>query len=363
MTKRKIALLYGGRSGEHEVSLRSAASVYQNLNRNLYEIILIGVTRHGLWYRQSLPEEKEIVSLRVEPEADSRITIAPGDGIRENGRPLAVDLIFPVIHGTFGEDGTLQGLLEMAGIPYAGAGVLGSALGMDKEVIKRLWREAGLPVVPFTTLSRSQLPSSEEGWADLLRKTQSAVAFPCFVKPARGGSSVGISRADNAEEMKKALREAFRFDTKVLLEPALNAREIECSVVGNERPEAFVLGEIEPQHAFYSYEAKYLDPDGAALIIPAPLPAEEAERLRTIAVEAYRCAAMRGMARVDFFLDRDSGGVFLNEINTIPGFTSISMFSMLCEKGGLPYPELLDRLINLGLEHAETLKQISFGLS
>jgi D-alanine-D-alanine ligase len=277
-----------------------------------------------------------------------------------DGKKLDIDFIFPILHGTFGEDGTIQGLLELADIPYAGSGVMGSSVGMDKEIIKKIWKAAGLDTVPFLSVNSEESGKTGNYLERALAEAEKMFGYPLFIKPARGGSSVGISRVENRADSLEAVKKAFRFDNRVLIEPAVDAREIECSVIGNLDAEAFVPGEIAPTHEFYDYEAKYIDENGALLIIPANISEEMIARVQKTAVEAYKAAGIEGMARVDFFIDRKSGRLLLNEVNTIPGFTSISMFAKMCEAGGLPYPELLDRLIVLGTQRLETRKGLVF---
>jgi len=352
-----VGLLFGGRSGEHEVSLRSAASVSRNLDPGRYRQVLIGIDKEGAWRLQgrgSFRRERygEVLeSLR----GGRRVSGVPGAGLAVGRRPLPVDVVFPVLHGTFGEDGTMQGLLEMAGLPYVGAGVLGSSLAMDKEKTKEVWRQAGLPVLDWITVREASPAGAASVWARF--------SPPVFVKPATAGSSVGISKVRAPGALEAALREALRYDAKALVEPAVDAREIECAVLGNSAPEAFPPGEIIPRHEFYSYEAKYLDPNGAELRLPAELPEAVRAEVRRLAAAAFLAVESSGMARVDFFVERSSGRVWLNEINTIPGFTNISMYPKMCEAAGLPYPRLLERLIELALERhrARTALQFSLG--
>jgi len=259
---------------------------------------------------------------------------------------LACDLVFPVLHGTFGEDGTVQGLLEVADLPYIGAGVLGSALGMDKEKAKELWLRAGLPVVPWLSVRKDAL----RDMAALKRKIEARFGWPCFVKPSCAGSSVGASKVESAAELEKALVSALEWDDKALVEPFVHAREIECSVLGNREARAFEPGEVVPSHEFYDYEAKYIDPDGARLEVPARITSDQAEKVKTVATQAFLVCEMAGMARIDFFIDRRTGEVLLNEANTIPGFTHISMYPRMCEAGGLSYSDLITRLAELALE-------------
>jgi D-alanine-D-alanine ligase len=350
----RVCLLFGGKSGEHEVSCRSAASVARNLDASRYQVILVGIDSEGVWHLQ---EQGRFVTesygerLEIVPSSPP-VGVLPGLGLHVGNAPLEADVVFPVLHGSFGEDGTVQGLLELAELPYVASGVLGSSLCMDKEKTKQVWRQAGLPVVEFLVL--------RDRSADSLEAIRKRFALPVFVKPACAGSSVGISRAGSTAELSAAIEDALRHDTKVLVEPAVDAREIECAVLGNERPKAFPPGEIIPAHDFYSYEAKYVDPDGARLVVPAELPPELAEQVQALAVEAFLQAEASGMARVDFFLERGSGNLYLNEINTIPGFTNISMYPRMCQAAGIPYSSLLDRLIDLGRERFERRRTLRF---
>lgn len=353
--KKSIVVLYGGKSGEHEVSLQSAASVVRNLDRERYSIQLIGITGDGRWFLQPQELSNRAAAdipnaLPISEEKSKRVYVIPEGGLACAEGSIAAECVFPVLHGPFGEDGTVQGLLEVANIPYVGAGVLGSALGMDKDACKRIWQHAGLPVVAFDVLYRHDYLENRDAAVEALLETRS---FPLFVKPARVGSSVGISKVTDGASLHEALESAFRFDTKLLVEPAIVGRELECSVVGNHNPRAFTLGEVVPTHEFYTYEAKYLDPDGAGLEIPARIEERLAEEMKRIAVQAYRAAGVEGLARVDFFVNGE-GAPLLNEINTIPGFTRISMFPMLCAEDGLEYGALLQQLIELALErHSE----------
>ena len=378
-----VAILYGGKSGEHEVSLVSAASILSHIDRARYDAIPIGIAKNGVWYLQeelqgylrgtaagaalSAAPVDPAPSMRPLPpvKPGRRVIAAPGAGLLAetapgSGRfePMACDAVFPVLHGTFGEDGTVQGLLETADLPYAGAGVLGSALGMDKEKAKELWKSAGLPVVDFITVRRADL--TPERLAHIARKIEARFGWPAFAKPACAGSSVGASKIADASGLEKALREALEWDEKALIEPFVDAREIECAVLGNEDPRAFTPGEIAPTHEFYDYEAKYKDPDGARLLVPAPLGAATETRVREIAVAAYRACEMSGMARIDFFLERRTGELYLNEANTIPGFTGISMYPRMCAAGGLAYPDLIDELITLALRRHRARASIRY---
>ena len=353
MAKLRVGLLFGGRSVEHEVSIASATSILGALDPSRYDVRLIAVDPEGRWHLGSGDHPPALITARgaevAPPTLAGGSALVPVDDANE-ASPAYLDVIFPIIHGTHGEDGTLQGMLELAGIPYAGARVLGSAIQMDKDVAKKLLAAAGLPVVPWRTLRDADLLPEN-------RRTAAADAvatfgFPLFVKPANSGSSVGTSKASNEDELEAALAEAARYDTKVLIEQAVDAREIEVAVLGNEEPKASVPGEIAQKHEFYDYEAKYAD-DTTELLIPAPLDDEQSERIRALALDAYRALEGEGFARVDFLLDRNTGELFINELNSLPGFTEASMFPLMWEASGLPYPALLDRLIELAMERHE----------
>ena len=352
MKKRiRVGVLFGGRSGEHEVSLVSAASVIKALDRSKYDVVPIGITREGRWRlgREALKLLPQVLDqgTPVIPSVDPQgPKLVPLKAARNLLAQPQVDVIFPVLHGTFGEDGTIQGLLELAGIPYVGAGVLGSAVGMDKDVMKRLFRDAGLPVVEWEVILRSEW---EQNPAKLRKLIETRLGYPLFVKPANLGSSVGISKVHNRRELGPAIDLAAGYDRKIIVEKGLDAREIECSVLGNDSPQASVPGEIVPVNEFYDYEAKYVK-EGSELLIPAKLTRAGTRRVQTLALQAFRAVDCAGMARVDFLLDRPSGKLYVNEVNTIPGFTPISMYPKLWEASGLSYPALLDRLIKLALE-------------
>jgi D-alanine-D-alanine ligase len=364
---KRIVILYGGKSGEHEVSKISAASVVKNLDPAVYEPILVGITKQGLFRLQnpSLAQRARDGLTPLPVEEGARVLASPDEGffVEEGGafKALPCDAVFPVLHGTFGEDGTIQGLLETAGLPYVGAPVLGSALGMDKEKAKALWAEAGLPIVPYVLVRARGFEAEPETAA---AEVASRLGYPCFVKPVCAGSSVGASKVASPAALGKALKEAFAWDDKVLVEPFIEAREIECAVFGNTggktAPKAFAPGEVAPTHEFYDYDAKYLDPDGARLEIPAKISAGQAAEVRRIALAAYAALDLAGMSRVDFFLDKRDGKIYLNEVNTIPGFTSISMYPKMCELGGLSYRDLLSGLIALALERADSRRSLSF---
>jgi D-alanine-D-alanine ligase len=346
----RIGVLFGGRSGEHEVSLASAASVIRALDPEKYEAVPIGISKDGRWLvgtgaQKTLPEVLRSGRRVVLPPDPSVAALVPlGDSPGQAG--LRVDVIFPVLHGTFGEDGTVQGLLEMAGLPYVGAGVLASAVGMDKDVQKRLFREAGLPIVEFLCVSRSAWerdPKSAE--RQILKKFR----LPLFVKPATLGSSVGMTKVRSRRELPVAMNVAAEFALKILIERAVRGREIEVAVLGNEDARASVPGEVIPHREFYDYTAKYLE-EGTKLVIPAKLTRAQVRKLQDFAVRAFKAVECSGMARVDFFLEKRAGRIFLNEINTIPGFTSISMYPKMWEASGIAYRELIDRLIQLALD-------------
>jgi len=347
MERRSVGLLFGGRSVEHEVSLASATSILKALDPDRYDISLIAVALDGTWHLGSsmLPPASAVDGKRVE------LLPAPGEHTLtasaevDLGPAADLDIIFPIIHGSGGEDGSLQGLLEMAGVAYVGSGVLGSAVQMDKEVSKRLLAAAGLPVVPWIDVRSANIPGWDEGAS--LRAVEE-LGLPLFVKPANLGSSVGISCVDRVDDLLPALREAARYDTKIVVERGLDAREIEVAILGNDPYEASVPGEIRTGHSFYDYAAKYAD-DSTDLIVPAEIPDDETKRVRELAVSAARTLESAGLARVDFLLDRASGEWFINEVNSLPGFTEASMYPRLWEASGLDYPALLDRLIELGL--------------
>jgi len=350
----RVGVLFGGRSGEHEVSLASATSVIRSLDPEKYEAVPIGITKDGRWLvgegaQKLLPEVLRSGQRVVLPPDPSAAALVPLGESPE--RPnLHVDVVFPVLHGTFGEDGTVQGLLELAGLPYVGAGVLGSAVGMDKELQKRLFLQARLPVAEFLSVPRMDWEKQPER---ILRAIAKKFRFPVFIKPATLGSSVGMTKVHNRRDLPVAMNVAAEFAQKILVERAVTAREIEVSVLGNENPQASVPGEIVPHREFYDYAAKYLE-EGTRLIIPAKLKKEQVKKFQRLAVRAFRCVECGGMARVDFFLEKRTNRIYVNEINTIPGFTSISMYPKLWEASGIPYRELVDRLIDLALaQHRE----------
>ncbi len=344
----RVGVLFGGRSGEHEVSLASAASVIRGLDPDKYEPVPIGIAKDGHWLvgegaARMLPEILKggrRVMLTADPTEAALVPLDRGAGAQR------FDVMFPVMHGTFGEDGTIQGMLELAGLPYVGAGVLGSAIAMDKDVAKRLCEDAGIPVVPWMALQRWQWEKEPEA---VKAAIEEKFAYPVFVKPATLGSSVGMSKVHAAEELAPALNFAAEYGMKIMVEKAISGREIEVSVLGNHDPQASVPGEIVPHREFYDYTAKYLE-DGTRLLIPAELKPAQVRKLQNMAIEAFRTLELCGMARVDFFLEKPSGKILFNEANTIPGFTSISMYPKLWEASGIGFRELIDKLIELALE-------------
>jgi D-alanine-D-alanine ligase len=389
--KLRVGVLFGGRSGEHEISLLSAASVLHAIDKNKYDVVPIGITKDGLWvtagHAEALLQGKvQPRALRAgDPEATSSAAVlAQGSAIvippvpartspasmvpfqtgaaemsrRWTDHSIQVDLIFPVLHGTFGEDGTIQGLLELADIAYVGAGVLGSACGMDKHIMKELFRAAGLPLVKHVTILRGDWETSP---AKAQRLIESKLKYPVFVKPANLGSSVGISKVRNRAELAPAMKEAARYDRKLVIEQGVGgkqrkAREIECSVLGNDKPAASIAGEIVPSTEFYDYDAKYLD-EGSQLIIPAKLTKTQIKQVQELAIKAFQAVDCSGLARVDFLMDPTSKKFYVNEINTMPGFTAISMYPKLWGASGLSYPDLIDKLIQFGIERHQEKKR------
>ena len=352
MKKLKIGLVFGGKSGEHEVSLVSALSIYNALNKKKYDIRLIGIDKFDTWHLGNPenfwinPENPEKIKLNLKTP---KIT-AVNKGNRtflinlKNGKNITdINVFFPITHGTFGEDGCLQGFLELLDTAYVGPGVLGSSVGMDKDVMKRLFIEAGILTCKFYALEKS---NHNEKYINKIIKD---LKFPIFVKPANLGSSVGISKAENKKELNRAVKDAFQYDNKIVLEECVNGREIECSVLGNEKCIASVPGEIKLKHGFYSYDAKYIDEDAAVPVPKADLTKEEIKKIQDAAVKIFKILGCEGMGRVDFFLTKN-GKLYANEINTLPGFTSVSMYPKMLEESGIPYPKLLDRLIQLGIE-------------
>jgi D-alanine-D-alanine ligase len=391
MEKLRVGILFGGRSGEHEVSLLSAASVLNAIDKEKYEVVPIGITKDGRWLTAEHAENLLQGKLLIEPRnlragdpqtTPSAAVLARGEAVvvppepvhrqtglvpfqtdaaqmrRASDRAINVDVIFPVLHGTFGEDGTIQGLLELADIAYVGAGVLGSAAGMDKDIMKSLFLATGIPIVKHVTTLRG---AWERDPKKVQKQVESKLTYPVFVKPANLGSSVGISKAHNRKELGPAIAEAARFDRKIVIEQGVGgkkdkAREIECSVLGNDEPVASVPGEIVPGKEFYDYTAKYVD-EGSQLIIPAKLTKAETRKVQELAIAAFQAVDCSGLARVDFLMDPKTRKIYLNEINTMPGFTAISMYPKLWAASGLAYGDLIDRLIQLGIERHEDKKK------
>src|SRR5713226_958403 len=361
--KIRVGIVFGGRSGEHEVSLASAASVMANLDSDKYETVPIAITKEGSWLLGTKPQQL----LAAEPVAKQDVEMGPSREVTLTGDPrlrrlIAVeqgeelgnrgvlDVIFPVLHGTYGEDGVLQGLLEMANVPYIGCGVLGSALGMDKEKMKLVFQAVGLPVADYLVYRRNQWERSPEF---ILDAVEQRLGFPCFVKPVNLGSSVGVTKAHDRIELEHAINVAAEYDRKIIIERGLNCREVECAVLGNDEPIASLVGEVISSNEFYDYRAKYID-GKSQVVIPAHIAQETAEEVRRQAVQAFLALDLSGLARVDFFIEKETEQVYINEVNTLPGFTSISMYPKLWEASGLSYDQLLDRLIELAIErHAD----------
>jgi D-alanine-D-alanine ligase len=368
MKKLRVAVLYGGRSGEHEVSLQSAASVINHLDRDRFEIVPVAIDKQGRWHlndisllegKKSLPVFKDAPKVVLAPNPADPNSSSALIRLGESGEARGIDVVFPVMHGPLCEDGTIQGLLELADLPYVGCGVLASAVAMDKEMTKRVARDAGLPIVSYVSLKHELWKKEKQQTAKRIEKE---LGYPVFVKPANLGSSVGVHKVKEQSRLNMALEDAFKYDTKVLVETAVNAREIEVSVLENPDvggdPLVSVPGEINPTHEFYSYEAKYLDEKGATLIIPAKLDAEQTRRVQDVARRAFSALECEGMARVDTFLGRTSGEIFFNELNTIPGFTSISMYPKLWEASGISYQELLSKLVDLAISRHQRKKRL-----
>lgn len=350
--KIKVAILFGGKSTEHEVSIQSAKNVFQSLDKKKYDVSLIGIDKKGVWH--GLEQQYLLNANFAKSNLPMNGKKTPGvTNIKQSTLLLndisKFDVVFPVLHGSYGEDGSMQGLLKIADIPFVGSGVLGSAIGMDKDVMKRLLRESGLPVARFKVFKHFE----KIDFDSLVKE----LGLPFFIKPANLGSSIGVSKVSKEDEFEKAITVAFSYDSKILVEEYIKCREIECSVFGNTNPIVSLPGEIIPTHEYYSYEAKYLDTIGAKLEIPAKLPVELIEEIQTLAINAFSVLCLEGMARVDFFLTPQNK-VYINEVNTIPGFTSISMYPKLWEASGISYSELVDRLIQLALERFHQAKSL-----
>ena len=400
MKKLRVGILFGGRSGEHEVSLLSAASVFSAIDKNKYEVVPIGITKEGHWVTAS--DAQRLLAGQGVPAAPTHrragdpeatpgaAVLAKGEAVivppepqshggplnplqtdaashalsrRAADRAINVDIIFPVLHGTFGEDGTIQGLLELADMPYVGAGVLGSAAGMDKDIMKALFRAAGLPLVKHVTILRGDWAAQPK---EVRRRIERQLKYPVFVKPANLGSSVGISKVHDSSQLASGIEEAAKFDRKIVIEQAVGgkkhkARELECSVLGNDHPEASLPGEIVPSKEFYDYEAKYLD-EGSELVIPARLTQRESKTVQQLAIRAFQAVDCSGLARVDFLMEPKTRRIYVNEINTMPGFTAISMYPKLWAASGLSYSQLIERLIELGMERHQEKKKNQYSL-
>jgi D-alanine-D-alanine ligase len=362
MKKTRVVILFGGRSAEHEISLLSARNVLTALDRTRFEPVLIGIDKAGRWHRESertleaaAGDPRRVMLDAAAPAIAMEAALVPADG----GAANAVgsdDVVFPVLHGTFGEDGTVQGALDLAGVAYVGAGVLGSAIGMDKDVAKRLLRDAGIPIVDFALVTAAAMDADPAAALAALPD----LGYPRYVKPANAGSSVGVSRVARPGDLEAAVRAALVFDRKVLIERAVDAREIECAVLGNDDPQASIPGEILVHHAdgFYSYDAKYVDPDGASWKIPADLPPAVTARVQALAVATFRTLELAGMARVDFFVTRDLRSLYVNEVNTIPGFTAVSMYPKMWQASGLSPSDLVSRLIDLAIQRRDSRRKL-----
>jgi D-alanine-D-alanine ligase len=386
--KKRIAVIFGGQSSEHEVSRVSAESVIRNIDNSKYDVIMVGITKEGRWLSYDGPVGKigcgEWQAI-AEAATHSRYQIGTGDGsmsqlqVNKDGEPSLVaqlpqinsarnifkaagaeggsktiDVVFPVLHGCNGEDGTIQGLFELAGVPYVGCGVLGSALGMDKAYSKVVFEKEGIPQGQYLVFSRKQVKQEMQ---TLLEKVEAALPYPCFVKPSNAGSSVGVSKAHDRGELEQALEFAARYDRRILVEEFINGREVECAVLGNDDPIASTVGEVVPCNEFYDYEAKYSSGDSSRVVIPADLPARTVAEIREYAVKAFKSLDCAGLSRVDFFVHKETGKIYINEINTLPGFTNISMYPKLWEASGIPYNELIERLIDLAVERFEDNKR------
>jgi D-alanine-D-alanine ligase len=358
--KLRVGVIYGGRSGEHEVSIASAASIFKHLDPAKYEAVPIKIGKDGRWaLTGDVPKALSAAEVHRQVASTALQTVEPTTALSTSH----IDVVFPVLHGPYGEDGTVQGLLELANVPYVGAGVLGSAVGMDKAVMKTLFAAHGLPIVGHITVFRKDWAADPAG---ITARVARELTYPVFVKPANLGSSVGISKAKSDASFRDAMELALRFDRKIVIEAGVpHAREIECAVLGNDEPEASVPGEIIVTHpdGFYSYTAKYIDADGAVTKIPADLPPETSSEVRRLSIEAFRALELAGMARVDFFVNGETNALYLNEVNTIPGFTSISMYPQMWEASGLPYAKLLDRLLTLAIERHADKQQLDTSIT
>lgn len=352
MAKMRVGIVFGGKSAEHEVSLQSAKNIVEAIDKTRFDVVLLGIDKQGLWHINDAgnyllnPQDPARIALRP---SDVTLAQIPGRDAQQlinadSGQPLAaIDVIFPIVHGTLGEDGSLQGMLRMANLPFVGSDVLGSAACMDKDVTKRLLRDAGLAIAPFITLTRANRQQFS------FTQVQDKLGLPLFVKPANQGSSVGVSKINSEEQYQQAVALAFEFDHKVVVEQGIKGREIECAVLGNDHPQASTCGEIVLNSEFYAYDTKYIDDQGAKVVVPAAIASDINDKIRDIAIQAYQTLGCSGMARVDVFLTEENE-VIINEINTLPGFTNISMYPKLWQASGLDYTSLISRLIELALE-------------
>lgn len=367
MSKKRVAIIFGGQSSEHEVSRVSAQSVIENIDKQKYDVVMIGITKEGQWLTYNGPVEKigsgewqaiaeqKLLTEKQKPVSTEIATNNTARGIFAENIKEPIDVIFPVLHGCNGEDGTIQGLFELAGIPYVGCGVLGSSVGMDKAYTKIIFEKEGLPQGDYLVFSRKQVDYKID---EVIIEVEGRLTYPCFVKPSNAGSSVGVNKASNRDELIKALNIAAKNDRRVLVEEFINGREIECAVLGNDNPIASTVGEVVPCNDFYDYEAKYQVGDSSRVMIPAEnLPSETVDKIREYAVRAFKCLDCAGLSRVDFFVHKVTGEIYINEINTLPGFTKISMYPKLWAESGIPYPELINKLIELAFERFEDSKR------
>ena len=369
MSKKRVAIIFGGQSSEHEVSRVSAQSVIENIDKEKYEVEIIGITKKGQWLKYNGPvakigsgeweavaHNKLLEGKSSENETASEITnVNSARQVIAGNTKKPIDVVFPVLHGCNGEDGTIQGLFELAGIPYVGCGVLGAAVGMDKAYSKIIFEKEGLPQGDYLVFNRKQVNNQLE---EAVAQVESRLTYPCFVKPANAGSSVGVNKASDRESLEKALIIAAKNDRRILVEEFIDGREIECAVLGNDEPVASTVGEVVPCNEFYDYEAKYQVGDSSKVVIPAENLSEETiAKIREYAVRAFKCLDCAGLSRVDFFVHKDTGAIYINEINTLPGFTSISMYPKLWAASGIPYTELIDKLIELALERFEDTRR------
>jgi D-alanine-D-alanine ligase len=356
--KIKVGILFGGKSAEHEVSLQSAKNVVDAIDKDKYEVALIGIDKTGKWLlpnkSQFLLNANDPKLIKLNKASEESVALVPQSGgeltnLSNQNSNYSIDVVFPILHGPFGEDGTVQGLLKLAGVPFVGASVLGSAIGMDKDVMKRLLRDANIPIADFLAFKRKDKINFEE--------ISKKLGLPFFVKPANLGSSIGINKVKNKKDFPKAVKEAFQYDTKIIIEEYILGRELECSVLGNQNPVASAVGEVIPHQEFYSYEAKYIDENGATLEIPAKINSKTVKGVQELAIKTFKTLSCEGLGRVDFFL-KDNGKLIVNEINTIPGFTKISMYPRLWGASGISYTELINRLIELAIERFKREQKI-----